>query len=174
MQHPLLAVLALAGALLLADAACAGQRDARHSRSASRGHNDSYQLAGNDRSEQRQNRGDRDDDNKGRERRTPRQDAPQSGNGQNARAQQVAPGATEAQPRNAPRRDQMSADDRQRLQQREREFRSLSREEQQRLRATEQRYQQLSPQQRDDLRRQWERMSESERERYRQRIDQNR
>ena len=42
-----------------------------------------------------------------------------------------------------------------------------------RLRAAEQRYQQLDPQQREDLRRQWERMSESERERYRQRIERN-
>jgi len=67
----------------------------------------------------------------------------------------------------------LGTEERRRLEQRKQGFRSLPDAEQQRLRAAEQRYRKMSPEQRQELRRRWEGMSESERERYRRRIEQN-
>jgi Protein of unknown function (DUF3106) len=62
-------------------------------------------------------------------------------------------------------------EDRRRLQEREQGFRALPDAEQQRLRQTEERYRSMPPEQREELRRRWEGMSESERDRYRRRVE---
>lgn len=61
--------------------------------------------------------------------------------------------------------------DRERIQQREQRFRELPREQQQRLRDAEDRYQHMSPEQREALRQRWRDMSDSERDRYRRRVE---
>jgi hypothetical protein len=75
------------------------------------------------------------------------------------------------QPVQARRWEELSPGERQRLQRREQGFRALPGEQQQRLRQAEERYRSMSPDQREELRRRWEGMSESDRERYRRRIE---
>lgn len=75
------------------------------------------------------------------------------------------------QPTENRRWQDFSPEERRRLEQREQGFRSLPDAEQQRLRAAEERYRSMSPEQREELRRRWEGMSESERDRYRRRIE---
>ena len=75
------------------------------------------------------------------------------------------------QPVQTRRWEELSPGERQRLERREQGFRALPGEQQQRLRQAEERYRSMSPDQREELRRRWEGMSESDRERYRRRIE---
>jgi hypothetical protein len=75
------------------------------------------------------------------------------------------------QPVQSRRWEDFSPEERQRLERREQSFRALPGEQQQRLRQAEQRYRSMPPDQREELRRRWESMSESDRERYRHRIE---
>lgn len=75
------------------------------------------------------------------------------------------------QPVQARRWEELSPGERQRLERREQGFRALPGEQQQRLRQAEERYRSMPPDQREELRRRWEGMSESDRERYRRRIE---
>ena len=79
--------------------------------------------------------------------------------------------ARPASPCSRRRWEDFSPEERQRLEQREQGFRALPGEQQQRLRQAEQRYRSMPPDQREELRRRWENMSESDRERYRHRIE---
>ena len=87
--------------------------------------------------------------------------------GQAQRVERSRPG----QPAQSPRREDLNPEQRRRLEQREQRFRALPGEQQQRLRQAEESYRSMSPDQREELRRRWEGMSESDRERYRRRIE---
>ena len=76
-----------------------------------------------------------------------------------------------------PRHGERAAQDsreRERIEQREQRFRELPREQQQRLRDAEYRYHRMSPEQRRELRQRWRDMSDSERDRYRRRVERSR
>lgn len=77
-----------------------------------------------------------------------------------------------AEPRHG-ERGARSPESRERLERGEQRFRKLPHEEQQRLREAEDRYRRMSPQQREALRERWRDMSDSERERYRRRVERN-
>jgi hypothetical protein len=87
--------------------------------------------------------------------------------GQAQRAERGRPG----QSAQSPRWEDLNPEQRRRLEQREQSFRALPGEQQQRLRQAEESYRSMSPDQREELRRRWEGMSESDRERYRRRIE---
>ena len=75
------------------------------------------------------------------------------------------------QPAQSPRREEPSPEQRRRLEQRQQSFRALPGEQQQRLRQAEESYRSMSPERREELRRRWEGMSESDRARYRRRVE---
>lgn len=97
----------------------------------------------------------------------PRKERPEIGIAPRQRAERGPAG----QPVQSRRWEDFSPEERQRLERREQGFRALPGEQQQRLRQAEERYRSMSPDQREDLRRRWEGMSESDRARYRRRIE---
>ena len=97
----------------------------------------------------------------------PRKERPEIGIAPRQRAERGPAG----QPVQSRRWEDFSLEERQRLERREQGFRALPGEQQQRLRQAEQRYRSMPPDQREELRRRWDSMSETDRERYRRRVE---